>query len=58
MTPINNSLAFAREMDENDPLKNFRNHVHFPTFHEKPIRYFTVNSLVLQPKKASQYIHE
>ena len=58
MTPFENSLAFAQKMDENDSLKDFRNHFHFPTFHEKPIRYFTGNSLGLQPKKASQYIHE
>jgi len=58
MTPINNSLAFAQQMDENDPLKKFRNHFHIPTFHEKPIRYFTGNSLGLQPKKAAQYINE
>jgi len=58
MTPFKNSLAFAQKMDENDPLRDFNNHFHFPTFHEKPIRYFTGNSLGLQPKKASQYIHE
>ena len=58
MTPFENSLAFAQTMDANDPLKDFRNQFHFPTFHEKPIRYFTGNSLGLQPKKAAQYIHE
>lgn len=58
MTTFENSLAFAQKMDENDPLKDFRNHFHFPTFHDKPIRYFTGNSLGLQPKKAAQYIHE
>jgi kynureninase len=58
MTPFKNSLAFAQKMDENDPLRDFKNHFHFPNFHEKPIRYFTGNSLGLQPKKASQYIHE
>ena len=58
MTPFKNSLAFAQKMDENDPLRDFKNHFHFPAFHEKPIRYFTGNSLGLQPKKASQYIHE
>ncbi len=58
MTPFENSLAFAQKMDENDPLKDFRNQFHFPTFHEKPVRYFTGNSLGLQPKKAAQYIHE
>ena len=58
MIPFENSLAFAQTMDVNDPLKDFRNQFHFPTFHEKPIRYFTGNSLGLQPKKAAQYIHE
>lgn len=58
MIPFENSLAFAQKMDENDPLKDFRNHFYFPSFHEKPIRYFTGNSLGLQPKKASLYIHE
>ena len=58
MTTFENSLTFAQKMDANDPLKDFRNQFHFPTFHEKPIRYFTGNSLGLQPKKASQYIHE
>ena len=58
MIPFENSLAFAQTMDINDPLKDFRNQFHFPTFHEKPIRYFTGNSLGLQPKKAAQYIHE
>jgi kynureninase len=58
MIPFENSLAFAQTMDANDPLKDFRNQFHFPTFHEKPIRYFTGNSLGLQPKKAAQYIHE
>jgi kynureninase len=58
MTTFENSLAFAQKMDANDSLKEFRNQFHFPTFHEKPIRYFTGNSLGLQPKKASQYIHE
>jgi kynureninase len=58
MIPFENSLAFAQTMDANDPLKDFRNQFHFPTFHEKPIRYFTGNSLGLQPKKVAQYIHE
>ena len=58
MIPFENSLAFAQTMDVNDPLKDFRNQFHFPTFHEKPIRYFTGNSLGLKPKKAAQYIHE
>ena len=58
MTTFENSLAFAQKMDEQDVLKDFRNQFHIPSFHEKPMRYFTGNSLGLQPKKAAQYIHE
>lgn len=53
-----NSLEFAREMDANDPLRDFRNQFHFPDFHEKEIVYFTGNSLGLQPKRTSEYIRK
>ncbi|MFZ9587383.1 MAG: kynureninase [Crocinitomicaceae bacterium] len=53
-----NSLDFARKLDQQDPLKGFRNEFLFPTFHtDKPI-YFTGNSLGLQPKKAAVYLQE
>jgi len=51
-----NSLEFAREMDEKDPLRSFRNQFYFPDFHEKEVVYFTGNSLGLQPKRTSEYI--
>ena len=48
-----NSLDFARKLDQQDPLKGFRDEFLFPTFHtDKPV-YFTGNSLGLQPKKAA-----
>lgn len=53
-----NTLDFAIKMDQNDPLKEFRKQFHFPNFHEKTIRYFTGNSLGLQPVKAKTYITE
>jgi kynureninase len=53
-----NTLEFAKIMDQNDPLKEFRKQFHFPNFHEKNIRYFTGNSLGLQPIKAKTYITE
>jgi kynureninase len=53
-----NNLEFARQLDNKDPLKSFRDKFHFPNFHEKKILYFTGNSLGLQPKKAAQYIQE
>ena len=58
MSQFQNSLAFAQEMDANDPLKAFRDKFYIPTFHDKPIRYFTGNSLGLQPKATREYILE
>jgi kynureninase len=51
-------LAFAQQLDQKDPLNQFRERFHFPTFHEKEIRYFTGNSLGLQPKTVKNYILE
>ena len=56
MYQFENSLDFARQLDAQDPLKSFRDKFHFPTFHEKTVRYFTGNSLGLQPKTVKEYI--
>lgn len=53
-----NTLDFAQAMDEKDPLKEFRSKFYFPTFHDKEVRYFTGNSLGLQPKSTQVYIQE
>lgn len=53
---MNNNLEFARGKDKNDPLASFREKFHFPDFHEKEVRYFTGNSLGLQPKSTASYI--
>jgi len=53
-----NTLEFAKNLDKQDPLKDFRSKFNFPTFHEKTVRYFTGNSLGLQPKKAIEYVQE
>lgn len=53
-----NSQAFARKMDEQDPLKNYRNQFLFPSFTENEVVYFTGNSLGLQPKSTQKYIQE
>lgn len=58
MISFENTLDFAKKMDTQDPLKEYRNRFHFPDFHEKTIRYFTGNSLGLQPKSTKQYIQE
>jgi kynureninase len=53
-----NTLEFAQKLDAQDPLKGFRSKFNLPTFHEKTVRYFTGNSLGLQPKKAVEYVNE
>ena len=58
MSQFENTLNYAQQMDEQDPLKEFRGKFYFPDFHEKTVRYFTGNSLGLQPKTTVKYIAE
>lgn len=51
-----NNLAFARHMDQQDPLAEMRNEFLFPQQNGKPFIYLCGNSLGLQPKTAKQYI--
>ena len=53
-----NSLSFAQEMDQKDPLKSYRDRFHFPTFTTNSVRYFTGNSLGLQPKSTRDFINQ
>lgn len=53
-----NTLEFAQEMDQKDPLRSFRDRFYFPTFHKNEVVYFTGNSLGLQPKTVQSYIQE
>ena len=52
------TLAFAKEMDEKDPLRSFREKFIFPSFHKNEVRYFAGNSLGLQPKTTRNMIEE
>lgn len=45
-------------MDAQDPLRSFRDRFYFPSFHSETVRYFTGNSLGLQPKSVNTYIQE
>jgi kynureninase len=58
MSQFENSLSFAQKLDEQDPLRSFREKFYIPNFHEQPVRYFTGNSLGLQPKTTANYIQE
>lgn len=51
-----NSISFARSLDEHDPLKRFRTEFIIPTRNEKEQIYFLGNSLGLQPKRTPLYI--
>lgn len=51
-----NSLAFAKELDEKDPLKKFRDKFYIPLINGKDSIYFTGNSLGLQCKTTQEYV--
>lgn len=51
-----NNIDFARQLDKDDLLKNFRKQFYIPIIHGKECIYFTGNSLGLQPKTAQDYV--
>jgi kynureninase len=51
-----NSIAFAKQLDEKDLLKDFRNQFYIPLINGKESIYFTGNSLGLQPKSTQDYV--
>ena len=61
MTPssFENKIAFADQLDADDPMKGFRERFHIPQAHTGgDTIYFTGNSLGLQPKTAREYIEQ
>ncbi len=53
-----NTIAFARKLDRNDPLKKFRSQFLLPKVKGKTALYFTGNSLGLQPKNTKKFIQQ
>jgi kynureninase len=51
-----NTLQFAQELDQKDPLSKYRNEFIFPQHNDKSVIYFTGNSLGLQPKRTQKYV--
>lgn len=52
-------LNFAKEMDQNDPLKNYRQKFHIPKDKDgNELVYLCGNSLGLQPKSTKTYIDQ
>jgi len=52
------TLDFAREMDNNDPLKAFRQQFYIPQINGKDAIYLCGNSLGLQPKTVEKYLKQ
>ena len=53
-----NTLEFAGQLDEQDPLKDFRAQFLTPKHNGKDAIYFCGNSLGLQPTSAQQYVND
>ena len=49
-----NSLAFAQQLDQQDPLKHYRKRFHMPQHKGKDVIYLCGNSLGLQPKSVEK----
>ncbi|MBD2755729.1 kynureninase [Spirosoma validum] len=47
-----NARTFAQKLDQEDPLRHFRDRFHIPQRNGKPLTYLCGNSLGLQPKAA------
>src|SRR5215510_11344379 len=55
---FDNSIAFAQQLDANDPLKDFRDKFLIPEKNGQQQIYFLGNSLGLQPKSVNDYIQQ
>lgn len=53
-----NTLEYAQQADEQDPLKHLRQKFFIPQHNNKDAVYFTGNSLGLQPKSTIDYINQ
>jgi kynureninase len=53
-----NTLAFAQQLDAEDPLKKYRQQFHIPQQNGKELIYFCGNSLGLQPVSVRKIIDE
>jgi kynureninase len=53
-----NTLAFAQQMDQNDPLRAYRDQFLIPEFNGESVIYLTGNSLGLQPKTTRAAINQ
>lgn len=52
------SIEYAKEQDQKDPLRAYREQFHIPVINGIETVYFTGNSLGLQPKSVKNYLEE
>jgi len=52
------SIEFAQRMDQEDPIRSYRDRFHFPQFNGEDILYFGGNSLGLMPKTSKAGVNE
>ena len=52
-----NTLAFAKKLDNSDPLRSYRSHFFIPKGNKKTLIYFSGHSLGLQPKSVADFIN-
>ncbi|MBL4715540.1 MAG: kynureninase [Bacteroidia bacterium] len=53
-----NSIDYAKQMDHEDPLKEYRNRFYFPQKEGHDVIYFCGNSLGLQPKTVKENVDQ
>ncbi len=53
-----NTIEFAKQADEKDPLRHFRDQFYIPQYNGKDSIYLTGNSLGLQPKTVKAYVNQ
>lgn len=53
-----NTLKFAKDLDRNDSLKDFRDRFYIPQHKGSDCIYLTGNSLGLQPKTVKEYVNQ
>jgi len=51
-----NTIDFAKELDNKDPLRHFREQFYIPFLNGRESVYLTGNSLGLQPRRTQEYI--
>lgn len=55
---VENTLSFAKQLDEQDELNSFREKFYFPQHEGKNCIYLTGNSLGLQPRNVQAYVQQ